>query len=238
MLKYLRSLNEKRFLFFEIGLIIALTASIVMFNWKFYTPEQKDQPYYQIESDRIEQIDIHTPRTTQRTFGPPPPNVVLNTLPLSGNIQTVLENSLQESQLASTEVMGANDVAIPASAFGRSGDLPGEGPTAEPEIFVIVEEMPEFPGGAEALLRYLHENIRYPQMARENRIEGLVVVQFIIDEKGVLSNVTVLRGIGGGCDEEAVRVIKTMPAWKPGVQRGIPVKVRYNVPVRFVLKVD
>jgi len=239
MIPYLRRLNEKRFLFFEIGLIIALGVALLFFNWKFYTPEHENPVYYDFESDRIEQIDLQTPSTSQRTFKPPPPEVVLNNEPLSGNIQTVLENTLIETQLATTEVMGANDIAIPASAFGyQNGGMPTEATVNEPEIFAIVEVMPEFPGGSAALLKYLASKIRYPDLARENRVEGLVVVQFIIDEKGKISGVIILRGIGGGCDEEAIRVIQAMPDWQPGLQRGVPVKVRYNVPVRFVLKRD
>jgi len=239
MLNYLRRLNEKRFIFFEIGLIIALGLALLVFNWKFYTPENKNPVYFDMESERIEQIDLQTPNTSQRTFGPPPPNVVLNNEPLAGDIQTVLENTLVETQLATTEILGANDVAIPANAFGyQNGGMPGENPVNEPEIFAIVEVMPEFPGGSEALLKYLATKIRYPDLARENKVEGLVVVQFIIDEKGKISGATILRGIGGGCDEEAIRVIMAMPDWKPGLQRNMPVKVRYNVPVRFVLRKD
>ncbi len=237
MLPYLRRLNEKRFLFFEIGLIIALGLALVVFNWKFSTPINERLPYFDSESDRVEQIELPTPTTTQRSFIPPPPEIRLKNEPLAGNIQTVLEQSLIETQLATTEITGANDIALPGSAFGlQSGNMPGENAANESEIFVIVEQMPEFPGGSQALLQYLATKIHYPELARENKVEGLVVVQFIIDEKGKISNVTVLRGIGGGCDEEAIRVIKVMPDWQPGRQRGMPVKVRYNVPVRFVLK--
>lgn len=237
MLPYFKRLNEKRFLFFEIGLIIALGLALLVFNWKFSTPENQNPVYFELESDRIEEIELPTPATSQRRFMPPPPEITLKNEPLAGNIQTVLEQTLVETQLATTEITGDNDIAIPASAFGlQSGNMPGERDVNESEIFAIVEEMPEFPGGSQGLLQYLATKIRYPDMARENRVEGLVVVQFIIDEKGKISNVIVLRGIGGGCDEEAIRVIKAMPDWQPGRQRGMPVKVRYNVPVRFVLK--
>lgn len=239
MLSYLRRLNEKRFLFFEIGLIIALVLALVVFNWKFYTPEHTDPVFYDLENDRIEEIDLQTPSTSQRKFGPPPPELLLKAEPLAGNIQTVLENTLIETQLATTEIMGDRDIALPSWAFGNeNGGMPGEAAVDEAEIFAIVERMPEFPGGAEALFKYLASKIRYPDLARENKVEGLVVVQFIIDEKGKISGVTILRGIGGGCDEEAIRVIRAMPDWEPGLQRGRPVKVRYNVPVRFVLKHD
>lgn len=239
MLNYLKRLNEKRFIFFEIGLIVALSLVLYFFNKKFYTPENQHPVYFDMESDRLEEIDLQTPSTSQRNFGPPPPDIILKLEPLAGNIQTVLENTLLETQLATTEILGANDIALPASAFGyQNGGMPGEKSADEAEIFVIVEVMPEFPGGSEALLKYLATKIRYPDMARENRVEGLVVEQFIIDERGKISGATLLRGIGAGCDEEAIRVINAMPDWRPGLQRGMPVKVRYNVPVRFVLKQD
>jgi protein TonB len=105
----------------------------------------------------------------------------------------------------------------------------------EEEVFLVVEVMPEFPGGKEALLNYLGENILYPQLARESNIQGTVFVTFIVEPDGSLSKVKVMRGIGGGCDEEAVRVVQAMPNWIPGTQRGKPVRVQFNLPVRFIL---
>ena len=103
----------------------------------------------------------------------------------------------------------------------------------EAEIFKVVEEMPEFPGGAGKLLEYIGKNIKYPMMARESDIQGKVFVQFVVEPDGNISHVQVLRGIGGGCDEEAVRVVESMPKWKPGKQRGAPVRVQYMVPIVF-----
>ncbi len=105
-------------------------------------------------------------------------------------------------------------------------------------VYAIVEQMPEFPGGQDQLLDYLISNIKYPKKAEEKGIEGRVYVSFVVNEDGSVSDVKVLRGIGGGCDEEAVRVVQSMPNWKPGVQKGKPVKVAYNLPVRFALKAD
>lgn len=105
----------------------------------------------------------------------------------------------------------------------------------EPEIFTVVEQMPEFPGGEQERQKYLQKNIEYPPMARENGIEGKVFVQFVVNEDGSISDVTAIRGIGGGCDQESVRVVKSMPAWKVGKQNGQPVKVRFTMPVQFKL---
>jgi periplasmic protein TonB len=101
--------------------------------------------------------------------------------------------------------------------------------------FTVVEQMPEFPGGEEKMLRFLMENIKYPETARENGISGSVYVTFVVGKNGVISDVKLLRGIGGGCDEEAIRVIKMMPHWVPGRQNGKSVAVLFNLPVNFKL---
>ena len=107
---------------------------------------------------------------------------------------------------------------------------------SESQIFLVVERMPEFPGGEDSLSQYLADNIKYPQMAIENSIQGRVFVTFVIETDSTISDVNVLRGIGYGCDEEAVRVIESMPKWNPGMQRGKPVRVQYNMPVMFSLE--
>ena len=106
----------------------------------------------------------------------------------------------------------------------------------EQEIFQIVEEMPAFPGGEQKLMEYVGKNIKYPQIARETGIQGRVFIGFVVEPDGSVSNVKLLRGIGGGCDEEAMRVVKSMPKWKPGKQRGKAVRVSYQIPVFFKLQ--
>lgn len=98
-----------------------------------------------------------------------------------------------------------------------------------------VETMPEFPGGTQALYKSVYRSIRYPEDAKENNIEGTVYVQFIVNEDGNISDVEVQKGLGFGLDEEAIRCIKILPKWKPGFQDGVPVKVIYNMPIRFSL---
>ncbi len=95
------------------------------------------------------------------------------------------------------------------------------------------EVMPEFPGGFDSLMKYLKENIVYPKLALENKIEGLVEVTFTIDIDGSISNIKVRKSLGFGCDEEAMRVIRRMPRWKPGMINGKPVRVAYMIPVKF-----
>lgn len=106
----------------------------------------------------------------------------------------------------------------------------------EDVVFMVVEEMPQFPGGQQALFRYLSENVKYPVIAQENGIQGRVICQFIVDKDGSITNVEVVKSGGdASLDKEAVRVIKSMPNWKPGKQRGKPVRVKYTVPVNFRL---
>ena len=105
----------------------------------------------------------------------------------------------------------------------------------EEPIFMVVESAPSFPGGTAALMQFLSDNLKYPMMAREANIHGTVFLSFIVSKTGEISDITVLRGIGGGCDEESVRVVKLMPKWEPGKQRGVPVKVRFTLPVKFIL---
>lgn len=103
------------------------------------------------------------------------------------------------------------------------------------EVFKVVEETPQFPGGKKARKEYLQENINYPKMARESGIDGTVYISFIVEPDGRLTNVEVIRGIGSGCDKETVRVVKNMPSWEPGKQKGKAVRVKFNMPVYFKL---
>lgn len=119
--------------------------------------------------------------------------------------------------------------------LGMSTAVSGFAQNNEEETFVMVEEMPEYPGGINKLMEYLSKNIEYPKAARESGIQGRVFVSFIVEKDGSISNVKVIRSIGGGCDEEAVRVVKAMPKWKPGKQRGKAVRVSYMLPVVFKL---
>ncbi len=104
-------------------------------------------------------------------------------------------------------------------------------------VFVIVEKMPEFPGGHQALTKYLDENVKYPAIAQENGIQGRVICQFVVNKDGTITDIEVIRSGGDpSLDQEAVRVIEAMPKWKPGEQRGKTVRVRYTVPVNFRLQ--
>jgi len=108
--------------------------------------------------------------------------------------------------------------------------------STEETVFVVVEKMPEYPGGEDALTEYLVSNIKYPVEAKTKGIQGRVFVSYIVEKDGAVTNAKILRGIGGGCDEEAVRVVSSMPKWIPGTQRGEPVRVQFNLPIMFSLE--
>jgi TonB family protein len=102
-------------------------------------------------------------------------------------------------------------------------------------IYNIVEQMPEFPGGVAEMMTYLSGNIKYPEEAKDKGISGRVFISFVVEKDGSVNQVKVMKGIGGGCDDEAVRVVKAMPKWKPGLQKGKPVRVSYMLPIAFKL---
>jgi len=106
---------------------------------------------------------------------------------------------------------------------------------SESHLNIVKDQLPQFPGGDTELLKFLYQNILYPKVASEKGIQGLVIVEFVVNEDGSLSDYKILRDIGGGCGEETIRVLKTMPNWIPAIERGIPIKVDFKLPVRFTI---
>ena len=107
---------------------------------------------------------------------------------------------------------------------------------ANDKVIEKAEVMPQFPGGDQAMMDFVAKNVQYPEEAKEKEISGRVMVGFIVEKDGSISDVKVVKGIGGGCDEEAVRVVKAMPKWKPGKEKGKPVRVSYMMPFTFKLQ--
>ena len=108
----------------------------------------------------------------------------------------------------------------------------------ENSIFQVVEQLPEFPGGMAELMKYLQKNLRYPQICKEQGVQGRVIVQFVVNTDSTITDVNVIKSVNPHLDEEAVRVVKAMPKWNPGKQRGEPVRVRFTLPVTFRLPKD
>ncbi|MCA8832185.1 energy transducer TonB [Hymenobacter pini] len=146
------------------------------------------------------------------------------------------QEELKEKVVANETVKGNTD--NPADLAGLE---PGEGTKAVEEVvetkpYTYVEQMPVFPGGQEALLKYIAEHIKYPAMALRNQVEGRVFIKFVVGPDGSVTNAEVQKGIGAGCDEESLRVIKNLPRFTPGKQNGRAVSVYYTVPVTFAIK--
>ena len=110
-----------------------------------------------------------------------------------------------------------------------------EGTPVEETVYDVVEEMPQFPGGPSALFEYLSNNLQYPVVAEENGVQGRVIVTFIVEKDGSISNAKVVKAVDPSLDKEAIRLVESMPNWIPGKQNGEPVRVKYTVPVTFRL---
>ncbi len=153
---------------------------------------------------------------------------------ISGDIVNKLKNKIMTDEDINVEV---TNVGIDSSFQAVKEDLYQtlKNKSVGDSIYQIVDEMPQFPGGEAAMMKFVANNVKYPQEAKDKEIDGRVFVSFVVEKDGSVSNVKVMRGIGGGCDEEAVRVISAMPKWKPGIKDGKPVRVSYMMPLTFKL---
>jgi len=142
-------------------------------------------------------------------------------------------NAVKKPAIQRGTVLWQYRVQEPDVLLGWDVVVPEPTPLDTDEPLSIVEVMPTFPGGDQAMFKYFGTQAKYPEEAAENGIKGAVYVAFVVERDGRISDVKVLRGIGGGCDEEAVRVVRSMPNWIPGTQNGKVVRVRYNLPFRF-----
>ena len=217
------NLENKKLMFMQIGMIISLLIAWLAFEHKSYDRREIDPSLLNrtVEVDE-EMVEI----TKQEEQKPQPVEVPKQTTQLE-----IVQDDVEVEDIEINADVDQNEVIeeyVPVEVE--------EEEVQEQEIFQIVEEMPAYPGGDAKLMEYVAKNIKYPQIARETGIQGRVFVGFVVEPDGSVSNVKVLRGIGGGCDEEAMRVVKSMPKWKPGKQRGKAVRVSYMLPVNFKLQ--
>lgn len=214
------NLENKKFIFFEIGLVVALALTFFAFEWRV----DVDSVDEFMSIDDIEVEDIVAPITRPKVKLPPPPKVITDAIVLIDD---------QEEQDPDLEIVDA-DTDAKSEINIVDIDEPGDEDYGD-VIFVSAEFMPEFPGGQKALFKWLSKNIKYPVVAQENDICGTVFVGFVVDRDGSITNVKVLRPVDPSLDKEAIRVVKAMPKWKPGRQRNNKVRVSYTVPIRFQL---
>ena len=170
---------------------------------------------------------------------PPPPPPAAEQQTVVKYVAPVVVDSIkveEQTQLMISDEQVATTVNKEAVEVVEQKQEEVEPEQKEEEVFVVVEEMPEFPGGVTALRKYLAESVKYPVIAQENGIQGKVYVNFVVNKDGSVSNAKVARGVDPSLDQEALRVVSTLPKWKPGKQRGQPVRVSYTVPINFQLQ--
>ncbi len=188
----------------------------------------------------LEDVTLMDAPPIDKSAPPPPP--VIPPPPVQQTIKFTPPKVVKDEEVEEPPPTQEETKEVQVSTETHEGekivDLPPEAKVGDDEgkIFTIVEEMPSFPGGEEKMMEYIYKNFKYPPAARENGITGRVYVNFYIDKDGKVQNVKIARGIGGGLDEEALRVVKSMPPWKPGKQNGRAVNVNYNLPINCTLK--
>lgn len=218
-------LESKKGIFFQLGLIFAMAIILVAFEWKSYDKLDMSTFGVQKASNEIEEmVQITQQNTPPPPPAPPAPSIILNIVDNTTEINDDISIDAEADE--NTKV---DEYVAPVAKQAVEEEI------EELEIFQVVENAPAFPGGDIARQKFLQDNIKYPQMARESGIQGSVFVTFVVERNGSVTDVKLLRGIGGGCDEEAIRVIKNMPRWEPGKQRGKPVRVQFNMPIKFTL---
>ncbi|MCB0402963.1 MAG: energy transducer TonB [Flavobacteriales bacterium] len=212
-------LEKLRGTFTLAGLVVSLFIVYAMINLKFYDVKASELGELIVEQEEEDIIPI----TEQNTPPPPPPPP-----PAAPEIIEIVEDDqeVEEMEMDDTEA----DAETVVEVFEQEEEV------VEEEVFTIVENMPEFPGGQKKLFEYLGKSIKYPPAAKANGISGKVYVNFTVNKDGKITDVKVLRGVHDLLDKEAIRVVEAMPAWTPGKQRGKPVRVSYNLPINFILK--
>lgn len=242
-------LNKNRSIYLKVGFICSLSFMFLAFNWTtdFYVPEEK-----QIVLDGEPPIQMM--RTIQEKKRLPPPPVVAPTIePVIEEFEMTTEPITETIDEPISEPQALEQEQIIAAPVPKPAPIPPapvakeEGPG---EIFAVVEEMPRFPGcedqkmskaekkscAEKAMLEYVYSHIKYPSLARSSGIEGIAAVSFVVEKDGSLQDFQIVRDPGGGLGKEASRVVKLMPKWIPGKQRGNAVRVKYTLPVKYKLQ--
>ncbi|MCH7415147.1 energy transducer TonB [Belliella sp. R4-6] len=212
-------LSTKTGMFFNLGLVVSISLALFAFNYKVY---DANGTITQIQQSNIDDELLDIPITVQET--PPPP-------PIEQPILKEVPNEIEIEKIEfvidvdTKDELVIQDIEITDTPIIEDAD----------EIFEFVESAPTPVGGMSAWNKYLQKNLKYPTPARRMGIEGTVTVVFVVNTDGSLQDIEILRGLDGGCNEEAIRVIKNAPSWQPGKQRGRPVRVRMRMPIKFKL---
>lgn len=216
------NLEKQKTVYILFGLAVAFMLTLLAFEYAV-RPEKVEE----LEAQAVDVEEEIIPITRQEDKPPPPPP------PEPQKVTEVLE--IVEDKVEIEDEIEIIDTEATEETIIEIAE-PEEEEEEEAPIFFIVEDMPKFPGGELELRKYIAENVRYPAIARENDIQGKVYVRFAVMEDGSVDKVSVVRGVDPLLDEEAIRVVKTLPKWTPGKQRGKPVRVWYTVPINFQLQ--
>ncbi len=220
------NLESKKSLFFEIGLIVALAVVLFAFEHKSY--DEKEEVVITTEAKtEVEEMVI---QTQQDQPEPPKQEVELSTTEFEIVSDDVEITNKFDLDALTSDVNG--EVYVPTVEIKEQAVEVEE----EEEIFQVVEQTAMFPGGYAALTQYLRDNIKYPQQAKETGTQGKVFLTFVVEKDGSITDIKILRDIGSGCGEEAIRVVRSMPKWTPAKQRGKTVRQQFNLPVSFTLQ--
>ena len=207
-----------------IGAIMILAVLFVGFEWS--ERDKKVMTDSGIQEVMFEEEIIPITEQEQPQQAPPPPQA-----PPAEEVLEIIEN---DSKVEESTIQASDDTNAAVEVKYTPVEVEEE-EVDEQEIFTIVEEMPEYPGGIAAALKWIANELKYPAIAQENGVQGRVTVRFTINADGSVVDPAILRGVDPHLDKEALRVIGKMPKWKPGKQRGKAVRVSYNLPVRFKL---
>ncbi|MFD2584489.1 energy transducer TonB [Pedobacter vanadiisoli] len=208
----------------EKGFVTEITPPDLIHQMKKEEPKPEEKP----EPKKAEPVKVKTVAlpsqvvVVNKTELPPPPTV--DDIKLA-----VISTKTQDGIVAPNAVVTDNKGNGDGSGTAKEGAGAGE----DKEIYLGADEYPEFNGGAKAWAKYMERNLRYPSRAQDEGASGKVFVSFVVEKDGSITDVSVIKGIGFGCDEEAVKVIKKSPLWKPGKNKGVPVRVRYNMAINF-----
>ena len=219
------NLEDKRLTFVFMGLIVALAILYTAFEWT-----QREITVHEVVNEEfLIEEEIQIDQTFQEETPPPPPE--------PEEVPEVIEEiKIVEDDVETEDVDFSTEDTKEAVEIKQVIIDDEEEEEEIEEVFLVVEESPEFPGGQKALMKYFSDNVRYPVVAAENGIQGRVICQFTVWKDGTIRDIVVLKGVDKSLDKEAIRLIENMPKWNPGKQRGKAVSCKFTVPVSFRLQ--
>lgn len=216
-------INRRRPMFFFIGLTITLSLVIAAFEWKTVDTVSR----LEIDGNMMQEDIIEVRATIQPPPPPPPKQLSYSTIKEVSDDEDLSEEIEIEIDVEVNEQTVVNEIQFEMKEEEEEEKVE--------EVFMIVESMPTPVGGYEGFYSFISKNLRYPGIASRNGIQGKIFIQFVVDSQGKISDPKIIRGLGYGCDEEALRVVNLGYDWKPGEQRGKPVSVRMMLPIYFKL---